>query len=91
MQLLHFSNCQFRIFYWSAFVSLNICNFHRKMELTVSFNLKHISNHLVIILFFFPRVNFHMILCHIAVGVQLPVLQTACIPSPDVHSCLPAT
>lgn len=28
-----------------GFFSLNICNFHRKMELTVSFDLEHILNH----------------------------------------------
>lgn len=40
-------------FLWKSFSSLNICNFHRKRELTVSFDLKHILNHLVIFFFSF--------------------------------------
>lgn len=39
----------------------------------------------VFFFFFGPGVNFSMILCHMAVRVQLPVLQTTSIPSPDVH------
>lgn len=81
-----------QIFYCKGFISLNIHNCYRKMELTVSFGLKCILNHLVIYLGFFgPGVNFPMILCHMAVGSPLPVLPAAYTPSPGVHSHLPTT
>lgn len=71
MQLLTVHN-----FLWESFISLSICNFHRKRELTVSFDLKHILNHLVIFYFFFFS------------GLNFPLPYGSGSSAPSVTDCL---
>ena len=60
------------------------------MKLRVSFDLKHILNHFDFFNFFFsPRSEFPYDLLPSGSRVQLPVLQTACIPSSGAHSRSP--